>query len=407
MSGTKRDYKARNQYNKTKKTKRKTEESRTAIIVRYVIYLILILIVSIIIGWFLTKNTDKNNSKSENQIKEEHTSGDNVNPQHEIKSFLLINISTDGNTKSKEKEIIAYYLFFYYNNKISYIVMPPSMELPNGNILHRRITKPEQYENLSNEINNQFAFLSNLGFVVINNDIIDNISKKLNTIKYYNIKSSQLIPLNKYSIEYQNLKSLDNNSTKNEIFNYIAYHSFLIRELLLNYHFIISNYNQDIIILDNSKKTNYFFITEVMNSLSRRNIKHIEQPYETNESGYIFMKKENSQNLYKSIKDENHQKNIDIKISVVNGTSVPFDPDKIITYLKSNYNISVSDYKNGNIIENTVIINWNKNIEYSFRLSKKMKYIPVSGSIFNYKKDFQLVLYLGQDYEKYINLDTY
>lgn len=410
MSGTRRDYKTRNQYNKIKKNKRKTDESKTAIIVKYVIYLILILIASIIIGWFLSKNTDGNKTKQDTQNEEINKINENkTNSKSEIKSFLIINVSENEDYTSTNyalgKEIIAYYLFFYYEKEISYIVMPPSMELSDGNILHRRVTKTRQYENLYNNIKNQFQFLSGLGFAVVDYDLINDISTKFNRAEFFTQRGSQLISINRDAYNYQKFKKINNNSSKNEIFNYIAYHSFFIKELLLNYHFILSNYKQNMLILNRAEKLSKdnLFIAEIMNALSRRNIKYINQAYEVDETGYIVMKKENSKNLFKNITNKKNTKE-KIKISIVNGTSKQFNPNKIINYFKTNYDLTVSEYKNGNITDKTRIINWNKNIKYSLILSEYMNYIPVCGSIFNHKNDFQLILYLGQNYETYINL---
>ncbi len=420
----KRDYKD-TKYNTTNAKKKNENNNKIGIIIRYSIYLLIILLISILLGVLLFKqptkeeNTDNQiehsimkaflviliNSETENNEAEEDNN-DSINPLPQITDGSD-SIENNETITNNQIEILSYYLFLTEDENVSFIVLPPYTNLLSeilpDTMQNNKIEKP-----LIEAISKQFNNIEILGYAFIDGNILlqslynDNRQYHFPIYEKVNNKTHNEI-MNNPSYIY--LMRLPNIFNEKKVYNYISFHSILIVEILQKLDSIrLNDYSKTMIIdsyFPNTKNEKY--IVEMLQSIEEKNISYIKSPIELDSNDTIYIENDYNEYLKDALIFDNTYEKEKIRLSIINGSEKPFDTTTITKEIKK-YDVDIVNYKLGNILENTILINYQKDIDLSYRLSNKMNNVPVFYSDFYPNEDFEVILYLGKDYYKYFDL---
>jgi hypothetical protein len=345
------------------------------------------------------------NSETENNEAEEDNN-DSINPLPQITDGSD-SIENNETITNNQIEILSYYLFLTEDENVSFIVLPPYTNLLSeilpDTMQNNKIEKP-----LIEAISKQFNNIEILGYAFIDGNILlqslynDNRQYHFPIYEKVNNKTHNEI-MNNPSYIY--LMRLPNIFNEKKVYNYISFHSILIVEILQKLDSIrLNDYSKTMIIdsyFPNTKNEKY--IVEMLQSIEEKNISYIKSPIELDSNDTIYIENDYNEYLKDALIFDNTYEKEKIRLSIINGSEKPFDTTTITKEIKK-YDVDIVNYKLGNILENTILINYQKDIDLSYRLSNKMNNVPVFYSDFYPNEDFEVILYLGKDYYKYFDL---
>ncbi len=387
MQSRKIDYKNKNKYGNYK-----NPDSKKGIIIRYSLYLLLIIIISFVIGFWISSNNESkinNDSNNENNI----VKTDNY-------QVLLILEKDSGLSSVDNKsytDIFSYALLLINSNRIIIITIPPSTEINNINYFPHKIFNDSQYYSLISDWNSIFKD------PVITNLLIVNISDFINKMDflYYDYIGNDKKNINPFiENDYDYLVELPDNFNQNQLYNLYSYHSFYIKEIIES-NFLSEDYVR--LYEDFDKKV---ILENLINTVNKKTILFSLNPIEYNNQSNYELNLETISNNYQIIKSDVVEEFIPYKIktSVRNATEEPINISSIVKEL-SKFNIEVVDYKNSNLSSESYIINHTSNLLYTDYIGNLIGDIEIYGSIFDNRKDFEMILYIGKNYNQYFNFD--
>lgn len=410
MRSIKRDFKEKDRYGKKPKKNKHSGDDNKTLILKYILYIIIIIIISIIIGIIFNNSLkDRQDNNTGNKNIEDTTNNKNENDSvpddNNVKTYLIAlgTGKTLINKETETKEILSYILLIKKYNKINYMILPHNLLINDKQVLPKRLFNTKHYNEISNFMYEYInTYTDEYYNILLDGDLYIQICRDIGVLDQYITYGDNYSIMENPSLDYLSLLPVDADSTM--IYNHMTFHTVMFYYFLSDGFFISKNYDLTMLVehINSSTEIETHNILDILLDNNLDSINPITPPISINSENQPVINLEDMKSLMVNIINDEQNIKLNPVIAIVNGSETPLEKDTIIKYFNNN-NIETAFIKNGDIINETQVINTGKDINNVILFSQMYYNIPVRFSFYTEKDNHDAVLYLGNDFDNYFD----